>query len=166
MPLIATLPDLTQLVSEAFVQEVDIKHVSVGQKVRINIDAFPDQQFLGTVKSVANIGQKMPGKEMNGFKVTIEIDPTTEKILPGMTTNNNIITGTWDHSLVIPRPAVFVSDSVQYVFVKSALTTIKQQIETGGENETHFRVTKGLNKGDKVLLAQPTNADALKMEPF
>lgn len=163
MPLIATLPDLTDLVSEAFVQEVDIKEVKEGQKVRISIDAFPGKKFTGTIKSVANIGQKMPDKEMNGFKVTIKIDPTTEKILPGMTTNNLIVTQTYERALMVPRPAVFGSDSVKFVYLRTALSTTKQQVETSGENETQFRISKGLQKGDKVLLAQPENASELEL---
>jgi HlyD family secretion protein len=163
MPLIATLPDLTQLVSEAFVQEVDIKHVTLGQQVKIAIDAFPNIKFTGKVVAVANIGQKMPGKEMNGFKATIAIDPTSEKILPGMTTNNTIVTGTWDNALMLPRPAVFGNDSLSYVFVKSALAIKKQQVSTAGENDTHFMISKGVNKGDKVLMTKPADADKMEL---
>ncbi|MFT3740103.1 MAG: efflux RND transporter periplasmic adaptor subunit [Breznakibacter sp.] len=163
MPLIATLPDLSELVSEAFVQEVDIKHIKLGQKVRMTIDAFPEEKFTGKVTAVANIGQKMPGKEMNGFKVTIAIDPTTAKILPGMTTNNNIVTGIWENSLMVPRPAVFGSDSLQYVYVQHAFNVIKQKVNTSGENETYFRISNGLQKGNKVLLVEPHDGPSMPL---
>lgn len=161
MPLIATLPDLSELVSEAFVQEVDIKHIKTGQKVRIVIDAFPEEKFTGKVTSVANIGQKMPGKEMNGFKVTITIDPSTAKILPGMTTNNQIVTGVWENSLMVPRPAVFGSDSLQYVYVQHPFSVSKQKVKTSGENETLFRISEGLQKGDKVLVSEPADGPSM-----
>lgn len=157
MPLIATLPDLSKLVSETFVQEVDIKHIKTGQIVRINIDAFPDRKFTGKISAVANVGQKIPGKDMNGFKVTIQLDAFSEKILPGMTTNNAIVTGSWTNANIIPREALFGNDSLQFVYKIEGLSTIKQQVKTGGENETDFRIIEGLKKGDKILLQHPEN---------
>jgi HlyD family secretion protein len=79
-----------------------------------------------------------------------------------MTTNNTIVTGTWDKALMLPRPAVFGNDSLSYVFIKSALTIKKQQVSTAAENDTHFMISKGVQKGDKVLMTKP--ADANKME--
>jgi len=163
MPLIATLPDLSILVSETFVQEVDIKHIKIGQSVRIGIDAFPDRKFTGKISAVANVGQQIPGKDMNGFKVTIKLDAFTEKVLPGMTTNNAIVTGSWSNATIIPREAVFGNDSLQFVYKTQGLSTIKQQVKTGGENETDFRIVEGLKKGDKILLQHPENQSELEL---
>ena len=163
-PNIAELPDLKSLVSEAFVQEVDIKNVELGQKVRINIDAFPEKTFTGKISKLANIGQQIPGKKINGFKVTITLNPYEEEIYPGMTTNNQIITGVWEDALMIPRPALFLKDSIRFVYHKTGLTIEKQEVITGGENELQFRIVKGLSNGDKVLLVAPDNADELTIK--
>ena len=45
---VATLPDLTQMESETYVNEVDVRKLSVGQKVLISLDADPTKKLSGT----------------------------------------------------------------------------------------------------------------------
>lgn len=161
---IASLPDLSGLVSEAFVQEVDIKDVKIGQLVRLTVDAFPDKVFTGNIVKIANIGQRIPGKKVNGFKITIKLNEYREEILPGMTSTNTIITGAWDDALIIPRPALFGGDSLKYVYLREGLSTVKQQVKTNGENETHFRILCGLSAGDKILLYEPDNSEGFELQ--
>jgi multidrug efflux pump subunit AcrA (membrane-fusion protein) len=163
MPVIANFPDLNTLVSITYVQEVDIKHVEVGQQVRMTVDAFPEEKFTGTIVKIANIGQKIKGKEMNGFKVEIKMDPYRARILPGMTTNNYIVTGQWNDALTIPRTAVFGTDTCRYVFLKDGFKTFRQEILLGGETESLVRVLDGLKEKDAVLLKQPENVSELPL---
>ncbi len=151
-PLIATLPDLSSLMSEIYVKEVNIARISLGDEVRITVDAFPDKEFSGKITKIANIGQEIPGEYQNGFKVEVTLDKYNVELLPGMTTTNVIITGTWDDVLMIPKSYVFVNDSVKYVLVKSGLKTEKQKVTIGGENEEFYRITSGLKEKDVVIL--------------
>ena len=151
-PLIATLPDLSTLMSEIYVKEVNIAKISLGDNVRISIDAFPDQKFTGEIVKIANIGQEIPGEYQNGFKVAVKLDPYHVELLPGMTTTNEIVTGTWDDALMVPKNAVIGNDSVKYVLKRSGLKTVKQEVVLGGENEEFFRITSGLNEGDEVIV--------------
>ena len=151
-PLIATLPDLSTLMSEIYVKEVNIAKIAIGDNVRISIDAFPDKKFTGKIVKIANIGQEIPGEYQNGFKVVVELDPYHVELLPGMTTTNEIITGTWGDAVMVPKNAVVGNDSVKYVLIKSGLKTVKQEVVTGGENDEFFRITSGLNEGDKVIV--------------
>jgi multidrug efflux pump subunit AcrA (membrane-fusion protein) len=155
MPIIATIPDLNSLISEAVVKEIDIAKIKIGQLVNITIDAFPDDIFKGEIIKVANIGQPIKNAGMNGFKVTITLDKKGKKVLPSMTTNNQIEIVSYPDALVVPREAVFGKDSDKYVFKISGRKIEKTIIETGGENETHIRVLKGLKTGDEVLLSRP-----------
>ncbi len=151
-PLIATLPDLSSLVSEMYVKEVNIAKIAVGNEVRITIDAFPDKKFTGKIIKIANIGQEIPGEYQNGFKVEVRLDPFHVDLLPSMTTTNVVITGSWEDALMIPKKAVFGNDSLRYVMKKSGLNSEKQEVELGGENDDFFRITSGLEEGDVVLL--------------
>lgn len=151
-PLIATLPDLSSLISEMYVKEVNIAKIAIGNKVRISVDALPDNEFTGEIISIANIGQQIPGEYQNGFKVDVRLDPFHVDLRPGMTATNVVITGSWEDALIVPKKAVFGNDSLRYVMIKSGLNTIKQKIEIGGENDKFFRVTSGLEVGDVVLV--------------
>ncbi len=156
MPVIASLPDLNSLVSEVFVKEIDITRVSIGQDVRVKVDALSNKLFKGSIKNIAAMGQEMPGTQMNGYKVVVSLSyDTTSVLLPGMSTSNKIITSSWDKALVVPRQAVFEQDSVKYVYIKSSGDIVKQSVKVQGENDRFFRVVSGINKGDKVFLTMP-----------
>ncbi len=163
-PLIATLPDLSTLQSVVYVKEIDISKIREGLPVRIRIDAFPDEQFIGVIKRVANVGQEMPGEFFNAFKVEIEVDPQGKTLLPGMSSTNHIVVESLRESVIIPRLAVFKSDEFgQYVYKREGLSVVRQQIETSGENDLNYRVTAGLKPGDRVFIQPPTKADGLRM---
>jgi len=151
-PLIATLPDLSTLMSEIYVKEVNIAKIALGNTVRIKIDAFPDKEFTGKIITIANIGQEIPGEYQNGFKVEVKLDPYHVELLPGMTTTNQIVTGTWDDALMVPKDAVFGNDSIKYVLKSSGLNTERQEVVLGGENEEFFRIVSGLEEGDVVMI--------------
>ena len=160
-PFIAMLPDLSTLQSVTYVKEIDIAKISEGLPVRLKIDAFPEKEFNGEITRVANVGQDLSGQFLTGFKVDIKVDPAGETLLPGMTSTNIIIVKSLKDVLTLPRQTIFVSDNISFVYKKEGLTTVKQQVETGGENDTHVWITSGLQKGDRVLTTPPKNADDL-----
>src|SRR5688572_32474604 len=47
-PTVATLPDLTTMVSKTYVNEVDVRKVKVGQRVAVGLDAYPDKKLVGS----------------------------------------------------------------------------------------------------------------------
>src|SRR5664279_4098703 len=57
--VVATLPDLTTMLSKTYVNEIDESKIKNGQTVDISIDAFPQKKFTGKVSYVANIGEKL-----------------------------------------------------------------------------------------------------------
>jgi HlyD family secretion protein len=56
-PTVATLPDLTTMMSKTFVNEVDVRKVEKGQTVEVGLDAYPEKKLTGLVRSVANVGR-------------------------------------------------------------------------------------------------------------
>ena len=158
-PFIAMLPDVSTLQSVTYVKEIDISKIKTGLPVRLKIDAFPDKEFNGTITRMANVGQELSGQFLTGFKVEIKVDPSGETLLPGMTSTNIIIVQSLKDVLTIPRESVFKSENIFFVFKKEGLSTVKQQVIVGGENETHVLITGGLQKGDRILTQPPKNAE-------
>jgi multidrug resistance efflux pump len=68
-PSVATLPDLTQMESETYVNEVDVRKLALGQKVQISLDADPTKKLSGTVTHIANVGELRPNQESKVFEV-------------------------------------------------------------------------------------------------
>lgn len=164
-PIVATLPDLTKMISRCFVNEVDIRLIDIGQEVRIGIDAFPEKRLTGIIRKIANVGEALPSGDAKVFEVKVEIKETDMDLKPGMTTSNEIIVQQESEVLALPLECLHSSgDSLSYVFLKSGLQTIKKEIVVGQSNSNKIIITKGLYAGDQVLLSIPSNADNLKLE--
>lgn len=73
-PVVAELPDLTEMISKTYVNEVDISKVSVGQETQVSVDAFPDKTYTGIVKQVANIGEQLRNYDTKVFEVIVSIN--------------------------------------------------------------------------------------------
>jgi multidrug efflux pump subunit AcrA (membrane-fusion protein) len=152
-PVVATLPDLSTMISTTYVNEVDIRRVQVGQDVEIGLDAFPEKKYSGKVIKVANVGEQRPNSDAKVFRVTIEVKEKDELLKPSMTTSNRIITSKEEDVLHIPLECLFnQDDSITYVYKKNALITEKQEVMLGASNRNEVIVQAGLDPEDKVYM--------------
>ena len=163
-PTVATLPDLTQMESDTYVNEVDVRKIAVGQKVLISLDADPTKKLNGTVVAVANVGEQRPNQDSKVFEVKINVVQSDTTLRPGMTTSNAIETAAVDHVLSIPLEAVTTEGGLSFVYKRDGSRVIKQQIDVGVMNDNEIVVRRGLQKGDKVLLVPPPDRANLKVE--
>ena len=159
-PTIATLPDLSALVSETYVEEIYISKIKVGDSARIYIDALKNQEKIGAISNISNVGQEMTGFDSKVFKVNIRIKTDNNKIKPAMTTNNDIIISREKNVLVIPRSALFSENGKQYVYVRDSGKNHLRNVECGGQSDKFVVIKSGLNEGDKILLTKPVNIDS------
>jgi len=163
-PVVATLPDLSIMLSQTYVNEVDIRKIKKGQNVEIGLDAFPDKKLKGKVIKVANVGEQRPNSDAKVFQVSIELEGTDDLIKPAMTTSNRIIVETYDESLYIPLECLNSQyDSITYVYKKTKLSTIKQEVKLGSTNNNEVIVLAGLEAGDIVFLARIEDMDDEKV---
>ncbi len=161
-PVVATLPDLSSMISKTYVNEIDVSKVKVGQKVRITVDAFPEKSYTGTVTSVANIGEQLPNTDAKVFEVIIKVDGSDPILRPSMTTGNQIITQTFSDVIYIPLEAVFAgTDSLPSVYKKDGS---RQIVVTGQSNENDLIIEQGLVKGEKLYLSIPEGSEKFKVQ--
>lgn len=159
-PTVATLPDLSQMESVTYVNEVDIQKVRSGQSVRVSLDADPDRKLTGKVTQVANIGEQRPNSDSKVFEVKILISEEDSTLRPAMTTSNEIVISTIENSLYIPLETVHtVDDSVTYVFKRDGKSITKQEVKLGIENDNFVVVEKGLSAEDELYLSVPTGME-------
>ncbi|MCY1722423.1 efflux RND transporter periplasmic adaptor subunit [Prolixibacteraceae bacterium Z1-6] len=163
MPVIATLPDMSSMLSLSYVNEIDISKVKTGQKVSLGIDAIPEKKLEGEVISVANIGQPMPKGDAKVFEVKVRIFGDVNDLKPAMTTSNIIETAAFQDTLFLPSEAIFENDSLQFVYLKKNHIT-KQVVDLGDQNENRILIRKGLEENDEILLTEPANKDDLPLE--
>ncbi len=158
---VATLPDLSTMISLTYVNEIDISKLKKGQQVKIGVDAFPEKKFTGEVIEVANIGQQLPNTDAKVFEVRIELNEHDTILRPSMTTSNEVITQVLDSVLFIPLEAVHANDSLTYVYTRQGK---KQIVVLGESNENNIIVEMGLEKGQRLYLSQPGNTESFDYE--
>jgi hypothetical protein len=159
--VVATLPDLTSMLSKTYVNEIDVSKIKKGQKVNITIDAFPKKAFKGEVYSVANIGEKLPNTDDKVFEVQIKVEGSDPELRPSMTTGNKIIISTNPVAVFVPIECVQAGvDSITFVYKKNKT---KQVVLLGETNDKYVVIEKGLDPGTQIFLNNPLNAEKFNL---
>lgn len=161
--MVCQLPDLTKMQTKMKVGEADAPKVRIGQPVLIKLEAVPDKQFHGTVKTISALATESqfwepgatPGRR--NFEVVIsvkEADP--KRIKPGMTADIEFICDTIKSAVFVPIEAVQEKNGKTYCFIKNGKRFERCFIKTSKRNDNFICVTKGLKKGQIVALRDPT----------
>jgi hypothetical protein len=155
--VVATLPDMSSMISKTYVNEIDVSKVKAGQKV---VDAFPEKNYTGVVTSVANIGEQLPNADAKVFEVMIEVNESDPILRPSMTTGNKIITKTISDVTYIPLESVQSGpDSIPFVYMRNGT---KQIVVLGESNENNVVIEQGIEPGILVYLSTPEEAEGFK----
>lgn len=163
-PAVATLPDLSTMITQSYVNEVDISKIKIGQSVKVGVDAFPEKLFDGKVIAVANVGEQRPNTDAKVFEVKILLTQTDPVLRPAMTTSNTIQASSMKNVLHVPVECIHGNDTSSYVFSKKGFKIHKVEVKTGASNANEIVVLQGLSEGDELLLSTPEDAEAISLE--
>jgi len=151
MPIIE-IPDLSTILAEGLVPEVDIGKVKIGQRAEVSIDAFPGRSFSGSVKSIGTLVRPkawdIPNKVLD---VQVTLDQLDVSVMrPAMSIRVKIETNSISDCLAVPLKAVLTTSEGALVKVKSETGWRSQKVKLGDSNGADIVVTEGLHKGDRV----------------
>jgi HlyD family secretion protein len=96
--------DTTRMQVEASVDEADIGQVRDGQQVRFTVDAYPETTFPAFVRQIRKAATE--NQNVVSYLVILDVDNADGRLLPGMTANVEIITGTKQGVLRAPTQAL------------------------------------------------------------
>ncbi len=160
-PVVAELPDLTDMISQTYVNEVDISKVKKGQEVEIKVDAFPDRTYTGKVIKTANIGEQLRNYDSKVFEVTVQVNELDSILRPAMTTGNEILVNTFQEVLSIPLESLY-RDSLTFVYTDVDGQLVKKEVIPGPTSSDEVIIAHGLTAEAEVYLVAPENAEKLK----
>lgn len=159
--VVATLPDMSSMISKTYVNEIDVSKVKTGQPVEIMVDAFPEKSYTGFVSSVANIGEQLPNADAKVFEVIVKLNDSDPILRPSMTTGNKIITKSINDVIYIPLECVQTgTDSIPFVYLKNRS---KQIVLLGESNENSIIVEQGLKDDESIFLSTPEDPEKFKL---
>jgi HlyD family secretion protein len=159
------LDDLSRLLLDVQVSEVDINRIQVGQDVLLSFDAILGKEYHGRVSQVALVGSSTEG--IVDFKVTVELTDPDTHVRPGMTAAVNIVVDQLEDVLLVPNRAVRVVEGKRVVYVLRSNLPEPVDITLGSSSDTVSEVVQGeLKVGDPIVLNPPTVFEQNGPPPF
>jgi membrane fusion protein (multidrug efflux system) len=154
---IVTLQALDTIFSDFFLPQQALSTLKIGQKINIKSDAYPTQNFTGTI-TVIN-----PRIDINTRNVLVRatLKNPEHKLLPGMYATVNIATGQPQRYITLPRTTIAFNPFGSTVYLvesngkddkgKPKLIAKQIFITTGESRGDQIAVLKGVNEGDTVV---------------
>lgn len=153
---IFSLPDMTLMQVKVNVHESMVKKVKAEQKAKIRVDAFANETFAGTVKSVAQLADSSNSWRRGGVKeyttiVTLDESPKIA-IKPGMTAEVEILVDYLRDVISVPVQAVTEHKHQHYAYVKVGNDFERKEVEIGQSNNRMVEIVSGLEIDQEVAL--------------
>ncbi|MEZ0395564.1 MAG: efflux RND transporter periplasmic adaptor subunit [Anaerolineales bacterium] len=148
------IDDLSRLLIDVQLSEVDINSVEVGQAVVVTLDAAVGQEYHGRVTQVARAGTVAAGTV--NFAVTVELTDPDARIRPGMTAAVTITVRQLEDVLLVPNRAVRLVEGQRVVYVIRPDGIERVAITLGASSDLMSEVVAGdLQAGDTLILNPP-----------
>lgn len=149
------IDDLSHLLVDVQVSEVDINSVTVGQASTLTFDAILGREYHGEVVQVGQAGDTVQG--VVSFTVTIELTDTDELVKPGMTAAVNIVVEEVKDVVLIPNRAVRLVDGNRVVYKLVDGQPVQVKVRLGSSSDISSVIIDGdIKEGDLIILNPPS----------
>ncbi len=147
------VPDLARLGVQGDVDEADAGLVAEGAAVSLRLDAHPDTEVRGRVRTVQRTVQRASPQvplKVARLSVALEkVDP--ERMKPGMRIRGRVETGRVPRALVVPSDAVVPTEEGPFVWVPKGNGARRVRVTVGRRNDEWVEILSGLAEGSAVL---------------
>lgn len=141
--------DLTKMQVVANVDEADIGQIQNGQKVIFTVDAFPGENFKGSITQIRL--QPITTSNVVTYSVVIDAPNPELKLKPGLTASITAFTREADSVMVIPAIALrFKPDSAVSARYKLSRGTGIKPVPSGFASKTNTSLIPGNKKKIKA----------------
>ena len=155
-PTFVTIIDLSKLEVAAYVDEVDIGRVVIGQSATFTVDSFPDVDFTGKVTAV--YPRAVIQSNVVNYITTLSIDNAEGRLKPDMTATINIVLEERKAVLAVPEKALRSEGGKRIVYVVDGDDLVSRTVRVGRRGGGFIEIIDGLKEGEVVLVNGSTPA--------
>lgn len=130
--------------------EIDIAKVKMGQKATVTLDAIAGKTFTGKVVAVDKIGQVV--SNVTNYPAIVQLDTSSEDLLPNMSATANVIIETKDNVLFVPSPAIQTVNNQPAARVMQRGQVRQIPVEVGVSGDRGIEIISGLSEADEVII--------------
>jgi HlyD family secretion protein len=157
---IAEIPDLSEMRLELKLEEVDRGKITLGQTVKVRIDAIQDQEFdavLDWISPIASLNFRgFGGSNEKTFPARATLKRVDPRLRPGMSATGIVLIESQPNVLLIPNKASFLQAGKPHVWVQRGVNGWESRaIEVGKRNENDIIVIKGVKDGERIAMENP-----------
>jgi HlyD family secretion protein len=156
---LASIADMSDLIFQGTVDEIDVGKIAAGLPCRIKVGALPDEVVTGHLSRIAPQAQRSEGATL--FDVEIELDPGQEITLrAGYSANADVVIREKTEIVLIPERLVVFSDDGSETFVEipgigPEAEPEKIAVELGLSDGLNVEVIEGVQVGDQIVQRPP-----------
>ncbi len=142
------LVDIHQVYLDLDVSELYVPKLSLGQAVRIAVDALPEKPYTGTIAEINPVADATD----RSYVTRILIPNEDRTLRPGMFARAYIAAGRVPGALLVAKDAVKKDINQYYVLAVDENNVVQKKFITPGDNHEEFvEVIEGLSAGEKVI---------------
>ncbi|MET8995041.1 HlyD family efflux transporter periplasmic adaptor subunit [Amycolatopsis sp. NPDC004169] len=145
-----TITNLSGLVVNTSVAEIDVSKVKAGQKATVTLNALPDKPIQATVSSI-NLTPTTSGSVVS-YGAQLALTSPPDGLRPGQSASVVITVAEADNALSVPAAAVQTVGSTNLVTVQDNGQNVTRQVQIGLRGESTVQITSGLTEGENVVL--------------
>jgi len=123
--------------------------VAVGQPVKVQVEAWPERAFLGTVSRM----NPSVDPQTRAFDVEALLDNAEGLLKPGFFARASIVSSHVDAALVVPQDALRYQYGVYKVFTVEQSALRETEVKIGAREGQDVEVVSGVKDGDRVAVA-------------
>ncbi len=164
---IVRIPDLSTLAARMSIPEQDIDKVKLGQPAVITLEASPGEVLTGRVarvSPVASAEHAWLNPDSKVYEIDVALDEMPQVFIPGMSASAQVVVAYVQDVIRVPTSAVKRYKGRSFCWVLGPTGPRVREVETGHASERHAEIRSGLNVGEEVFLAPPTQADESELE--
>ncbi len=152
--VIMVVADRSSMLVRAQVDETEVVKIRPGQHADIEVDAFPDTTFDGTVDRIAGAPQSSLNTQTQGVSYLVDVmfDSPPQNLLPGMSATCDITVAEARAVPVVPIQALGKRKGRDIVFVVKDGVAHVREVKLGVMGEQQAEVLSGLEPDDTIAV--------------
>jgi HlyD family secretion protein len=149
-PLVSVMSS-AKFQTEAFIPEVDIPKVKIGNDSEITLDAYGnDTIFQAKVIKIDPAETLIEG--VATYKATLQFIAENDLIKSGMTANIDILTAKKENAIFIPQRSIKTNGEKTVIVLNEDGSTKNAIVETGLKgSDGNVEIINGINEGDAII---------------
>jgi len=166
---VGTIPDLSSLVVEARLADVDDGSVEPGMPAVATLDAYPETRYPGTVREIAPVAQDEGQQSLRRFfRTVVELDDSDpDRMIPGMSARIEVIADRREDVVLVPRAALAMEPDTGFREADAHLAGgAARTVRLGPCNEIECVAEEGIEPGTALASAETEVGDgAMEVAP-